>query len=182
MPPAGYRVNFPGGLSGQRGLFYDYILASNGLFVRSESPFIRATIQIAGADVRGLAPIEEEVELVHGKIPSWMGRLALNTFVSARDREAYLAITFQNGYRLRFPQQQRHTASVIFDKLPNTAVDIHSHGLMGAFFSETDNIDEQGMGIYAVVGKLNEEVPEALLRVGVYGYFKELVWEDVFEI
>jgi len=182
MQPAGYRVNFPGGLSGEKGLFYDYILASNGIFVRSESPLLKATIQIAGAEVRGLTPLEEKVELINGKVPSWMGRLALNTLASARDREAYLAITFQNGYRIRFPTQERHTASVRFDRVPNTVVGIHSHGLMGAFFSETDNIDEQGMGIYVVVGKLNEAVPEALLRVGVYGYFKELVWEDVFEL
>jgi len=182
MQPAGYRVNFPDGFSGQRGLFYDYILASSGLFVRSESPLLRATIRIAEAEVRGLAPLEEKVDLVHGKIPAWMGRLALNTLASARDREMYLAITFQNGYHLRFPTQERHTASVRFDRVPNTVVDIHSHGLMGAFFSETDNIDEQGMSLYVVVGKLDEELPEALLRVGVYGYFKELVWEDVFEL
>ncbi|MFA4836769.1 MAG: Mov34/MPN/PAD-1 family protein [Dehalococcoidia bacterium] len=182
MQPAGYRANFPAGLSGEKGLFYDYILASNGIFMRSESPLLRATIRIANAEVRGLAPLEEKVELAHGKIPSWMGRLALNTLASVRDREMYLAITFQNGYRLRFPAQERHTASVTFDRVPNTVIDIHSHGLMGAFFSETDNTDEQGMGIYVVVGKLNEAVPEALLRVGVYGYFKELVWEDIFEL
>jgi len=182
MQPAGYRVNFPGGLSGEKGLFFDYIMASNGIFMRSESPLLRATIRVVEANVRGLAPLEDKVEMVHGKIPAWMGRLVLDTLASARDREAYLAITFQNGYRLRFPTQERHTASVRFDRVPNTVVGIHSHGLMGAFFSETDNIDEQGIGIYVVVGKLNDAVPEALLRAGVYGYFKELVWEDVFEL
>ena len=60
---AGYLVNRPDGLVGEPGLAYDYILAANGLFVRAEklgpggAPLLRATVQVAEAQVRGLAPL-----------------------------------------------------------------------------------------------------------------------------
>ncbi len=185
MPAVSYRINFSGGLSGEKGFFFDYILASAGLYVRSEAPLLRATIRIAEAQVRGLAPIEEKVELLKGKVPALTGKLVLNTLGAVYDREMYLAIVWENatgGYRLVTPPQHGHSASVKYMPVPNTLVDIHSHGEMSAFFSSIDDQDEQGMGIYVVVGELQEHIPVALLRIGIYGYFKELNWEDVFEL
>lgn len=43
-------------------------------------------------------------------------------------------------------------------------LDIHSHNVMRAFFSEVDNIDEQQFGLYGVVGRLNQNTPEILMR------------------
>ena len=57
--------------------------------------------------------------------------------------------------------------------------DLHSHGNMRAFFSLTDNADEQGARLYAVIGKLDSE-PEMRLRVGVYGYWHPLPLTAVF--
>jgi len=51
---------------------------------------------------------------------------------------------------------------------------------MGARFSGTDNQDETGLKLYGVVGKL-EATPVVKLRIGVYGYFKELLWNEVFD-
>jgi hypothetical protein len=58
---------------------------------------------------------------------------------------------------------------------------IHSHGTFPARFSATDDADEQGFGLYGVVGRLGGERPEVALRVGVYGYFLPVPWEAVFE-
>ncbi|MDO8715567.1 MAG: hypothetical protein Q7J73_01985, partial [Dehalococcoidales bacterium] len=50
-----------------------------------------------------------------------------------------------------------------------------------AFFShQTDDKDETGLKLYAVVGRLNA-APVVKLRVGVYGYFQTLAWRDVFD-
>lgn len=84
-------------------------------------------------------------------------------------------------YRLAYTKQEHHSASVRYHQVENTVVDIHSHGMMDAFFSETDNADEQGFRIFCVVGKLDQPVPEAKLRVGVYGYLWPVRWEDAFE-
>lgn len=75
MPPAGYLVNLPGGLRGETGMFYDYILARNGLFIQAESPLIKATFQVASAEIRGLAPLLKRAEWsrarCRGYLESW---------------------------------------------------------------------------------------------------------------
>ncbi|MBI4284525.1 MAG: Mov34/MPN/PAD-1 family protein, partial [Chloroflexi bacterium] len=64
--------------------------------------------------------------------------------------------------------------------MPNTVVDIHSHAGMSAFFSSTDNRDEQGLRLYMVVGRLDTLAPEREMRVGVYGYFSPVDLGDIF--
>lgn len=99
-----------------------------------------------------------------------------------REREIYLAITWDGEYHLRSPRQQGNAVGVTFTKLPNTVVELHSHSGMGAFFSHTDDLDEQGFAIYGVVGELDRLIPDVILRVGVYGYFYPLQWKDIFAL
>jgi PRTRC genetic system protein A len=61
----------------------------------------------------------------------------------------------------------------------NILCDLHSHGNMPAFFSQTDDADEQAAKLYAVIGKL-DTAPEIRLRVGVYGYWMALPITAVF--
>jgi PRTRC genetic system protein A len=61
-------------------------------------------------------------------------------------------------------------------------MDIHSHGSMKAFFSFTDDRDEQGLRLYMVVGRLDTLLPEVELRLGVYGYFATLNIDEVFGV
>lgn len=228
MKLVGYLINTAEGLAGEPGLFYDYILANNGLFIRARSPLLAATVCIAETEVRGLSPLTESVELPKGKIPQSLFDLALKTLAYTPHIEQYMGIIWgeehckyndeclspaewenQNGvivcdfhkslldafnwetratrvwkapncYRIKYPPQQRDATSVKYATLPNTVVDIHSHGSMGAFFSNTDNQDEQGLRLYMVVGKLDTLFPEVRLRVGVYGYFRDIQLEEVF--
>lgn len=184
MIPVGYLTNTAEGLAGEPSLFYDYILASNGLFIRARGPLLAATVRIAEAEVRGLLPLEERVELPKGKIPQHWFDFAMFIFTNEREVEHYFAIIWeedQGGYCIKEPPQQRGETSVKYATLPNTVVDIHSHGSMGAFFSNTDDQDEQGLRLYMVVGKLNTLFPEVRLRVGVYGYFRGIPLEEVFQ-
>jgi len=180
MKQTGYLLNKKEGLEGEPGLFYNYILAGNGLFVRGENSLIRATIMIAPAEVRGLVPMVESVVLPGGKVPRSLFDLALSVMLASPYRERYLAVVWDDGYHLKEPRQQGDGSGIRYDRLPNTVVDIHSHGHMGAFFSSIDDRDEQGLGIYAVVGKLNTPQQEVLLRAGVYGHFSYLSLEEVF--
>ena len=59
--------------------------------------------------------------------------------------------------------------------------EFHSHGSSRAFFSATDDRDEQGFRIYGVVGRLDALRPELRLRVGVYGHFAPVDWSQVFD-
>jgi hypothetical protein len=52
---------------------------------------------------------------------------------------------------------------------------------MDPFFSPTDNRDEQGFRIFAVIGKVNEK-PEIRVRVGVYGNYWNIPADMVFDL
>lgn len=62
---------------------------------------------------------------------------------------------------------------------PDMILEIHSHGKMPAYWSATDNRDEQGACLYGVMGRLDNR-PQVRLRVGVYGYWQELSLTAVF--
>jgi PRTRC genetic system protein A len=180
--PLGYLLSKGQALHGEPGLFYDYIVAGNGLFIRACNSLIKGTLCISPVEIRGLNPLEEQVELVHGKIPRRLYDLSLSVLMASSEREQYLAITWEDEYRLRMPSQERHEASVKYDKLLSSVMDIHSHGHMRAFFSGTDDDDEQGLRLYMVVGRLDTLLPKVELRLGVYGYFASLSVEEVFDV
>ena len=182
MKPVGYLINTKEGLQGETGLYYDYVMAQGGLFVRAASPYIRATVLVAAAQVRGLAPLEESLELPLGKIPRRIYDLALSILAARPQEEHYLAVTWEGEYRLRDPVQEGHGASVSYERLPYTIMDIHGHGPMKAFFSGTDNRDDQGLRLYMVIGRLDTLMPEYELRVGAYGYFTTLWFDEVFGV
>lgn len=180
MRRLGYLVNTSGGPEGEPGLFYDYILAGNGLFVRARGPLLAATVMVAPAEVRGLAPLEEKAELTHGRIPRFLHDLAVGILAADPTREQYLAITWEGEYRLRKPPQEGEPGGVEYEPVPGAVLDIHSHGAMHAFWSGTDNQDEQGLRLSMVEGRLDMLLPEVELRVGVYGYFAPLAISEIF--
>lgn len=179
MRPAGYLTNEADGVHGDRGLFYDYLLAQNGIFIEARSPLIFARVPIAAAEVRGLDPVEPKLELAHGRIPNHLWQLALNLLLANAHQETYLAVTWEGEYRLRVPDQEQGNIAVKYSPLQNTVLDLHSHTVK-AFFSGTDDRDEQGLRIYGVAGNLTGHT-EVMFRVGAYGYFSLLKWEQVFE-
>ena len=182
MKHAGYLLNTSEGLTGEAGLFYDYIFAGNGLFVRTQNTLLKTAICISPIQIRGLLPLEEEIEFTHGKIPQALYNLAVSLFIAGSDREHYLAVTWENQYHLKIPPQDRYSGSVRYERLPSTILDIHSHGVMESFFSGTDNADEQGLCLYMVVGRLDTLLPEVEKRLGVYGYFAPVTLAEIFNV
>lgn len=180
MKPAGYLTNYPSGPAGEAGLYYNYILGSNGLFIEAENPLIAARIPVAECEVRGLAPVDTKISLTYGSIPQRFFDLALDTFLADPDKERYVAVIGSAGYHFNVPVQDRSEGGVKYEASESVVMDIHSHAHMGAFFSGTDDNDETGLKLYVVVGKLNA-APVVKLRIGVYGYFHDLVWKDVFD-
>jgi len=107
--------------------------------------------------------------------------------------EAMIQVFLKEGedggeYFMHIADQEVSGASVKFKRDPNLedthtlVLDIHSHNTMGAFFSGTDNRDEQEARVYGVIGKLNQEWPEMKFRAGNgNGGWIELSAYDVFE-
>ena len=178
----GYLVNHPSGLSGTQGVGYDYVLGTDGLYVQSESANLTARMLVAPAEVRGLAPVSEKVVLAHGPIPAHVFELGLGWMLSDPDTERFFAIRWDgDAYRLVVPPQEGTGSSLSYQPPGGVIAEFHSHGHHRAFFSATDDRDEQGFRVYGVVGRLDEPTPELALRVGVYGHFAPLRWSQVFD-
>ena len=181
MNMVGYLTKRADGLFGERGLAYDYILSGNGLWIEAEGILMAARVPVAEAVVRGLDEMEDQVVLRHGPIPQLLFDLALSEMSKDVSREKYVAVVWRDeAYHLEVPEQEMTGGSVHYQNPDNVVLDIHSHGKMRAFFSSQDDIDEQGFKLYCVVGKLNDDMPMVLLRVGVYGYFHLIQSGQVF--
>ena len=168
----------------------EYIVASNGLFVRAEDLRIEACIPIAPAMLPGLAEVEPYARLKADRVPSvylW------SILLSARKRMPNEAM-YQFGYdgqrqsnaaiptwRCWMPGQVASQAALSFDDDGQAVIDLHSHNSMAAFFSTTDDADEGGLRFYAVVGRLDTDKPEIRVRVGVYGHHWDVPAKAVFE-
>ncbi len=178
----GYLHNTPTGLEGERGSFANYILAANGLFISAESPLLNATVLVARAEVRGLAPLQEgQVEIPRDRIPNRLWDQMLSIARWAYPNEVCMEVLWARGdYVVGVPRQEATAASVQYHPSGGALLTIHSHAGMGAFFSGTDDRDEQGLGVYGVVGHVNEETPTVGLRVGVYGHFWPIPFDQVF--
>jgi PRTRC genetic system protein A len=101
---------------------------------------------------------------------------------AAAGHETMVAVLWEPpwGYRTLRPPQVVGTSRVHYRPAPGAVIEIHSHHRYAAFFSRTDDADEQGLRLYAVLGRLDEERPEVAVRVGAFGYFLPLPWEAVF--
>lgn len=179
--PVGYFFNGPEYRPFLHGIAYDYIVAENGVFIEADGNFIKARISIAEGLIRGLNPLSSDVLLKHGKIPQALFDLALNTILTNRHKETYLAITWKDGYHLFLTPQEGSGAGVRYDCMDGTIVDIHSHpGEIGTRFSGVDNRDEQGFRLSLLVAYISD-LPAVAIRLGVYGYYYDLHWSDVFD-
>ena len=128
----------------------------------------------------GLAPLQEKIVLPKGKVPGIFFDLALSVCYTDIHRECYIAITWDGEYHLQKPEQEQKEAHVKYQVLPNTLMDIHSHGTMPAWSSSQDTDDEQGFRLSMVAGKLHKAAPEIYLQLCMYSYFRQTEIEEVF--
>ena len=180
--PVGHLVNHPAGLAGAHGIGFDYVLGSGGLYVQSQGAHLTVRVLVAPYEVRGLAPVSEIVELAHGPIPAGLFELGLRWLREDPDTERLFAVRWDGrDYRPVVPEQEGTASSLTYRPPAGVMAEFHSHGSSRAFFSKTDDGDEQGFRIYGVVGHLDTDRPELSLRVGIYGHFAPVDWPQVFD-
>ena len=167
--------------AGTAGSGYNYILAGNGLFIRSQNDLLAATALYIPADVRGLPKLDPTLHMTHGPIPVDNLHRILRAMRLAAPAELLAAITHtqEHGYSLVYPPQHTGPTHVRYDPVPDTVLEIHSHANGTAHFSHTDDEDEQGLAIYGVAGTISTR-PTVTLRLGVYGHFQTVAVKEVF--
>ena len=158
------------------------MLGAGGLYIQSESAHLTARILIAPSAVRGLGLVTEKVELTHGPIPARLFEVGLRWFQDDPHTERFFAVRWDGDrYRLVVPEQEGTATSLEYTPPPGVVAEFHSHGSSRAFFSHTDDKDEQGFRVYGVVGRLDAPESELQLRLGVYGHFAHVDWPQVFD-
>lgn len=170
-------------------VMYQYVVAGNGLFIRAEDSRMRALVQVAPAQLHGLAELAPIAELKVDRVPG----LYLKSVLASARRHLPDEVLFQFGYngekhnavqrtwRCWKPEQHTSFVSIEFRDDGESTIDLHSHNTMPAFFSEQDNRDEQGLRFYAVIGRVDTEEPEIRVRVGVYGHFMHIPADSIFD-
>lgn len=172
-----------------------YIVGANGLvYQMMDMPFGRITIE---ADTVSTAEVVKEG--YEWKIPKMPFQLLQQTVAFFKDvskdfqeDEAMLQYwyhTKEERYEIVCLKQTTTKVSVVYapdmekalDKDWIKVFDIHSHNEMSAFFSTTDDRNEQPTGLYGVVGVVSKEVPDFGFRASFEGEFRTLPVFALFE-
>lgn len=186
----------------KEGMLYEYILASNGVFLHARRTGLEVMLQVAAPwspalCVRGLQPAQAVIECDYPKVPLNLTRRMLELSREARDGDGHTVeklfhlvwLETESRWLLVVPEQEQTATSVkpvgqstgpgsSYDR---AFIEVHSHHNMSAFFSGTDDKDEQGFRIYGVFGTIFNR-PIMRLRIGVYGQFWEVPANDFFDL
>jgi PRTRC genetic system protein A len=166
---------------------YAYIMAGNGVLLYAKRDNLEVLIPISRATIVGLPPLEPFVNMP--RVPAILMSNILQASGENLPNEILFWFNFDQDrqvWNLDAPLQVCRPASVFpVDKSDplglKALIDLHSHALMEPFFSPTDNKDEQGFRLFAVIGKVNAK-PEIRVRVGVYGNYWNIPADMVFEM
>ncbi len=169
-----------------------YVVGSDGVYLvrkNNVGTFIAKTDKVAGG-----CQLVSQVRLETPKVPYELLCDIMAFFKEVyrqRKSEAAAQIFWDEEnreYFVHIPKQEVSGGSCkyfndeqLIDNYP-LVIDIHSHGNMGAFFSNTDDKDDKDLRIYGVVGKLDSAAPEYKFRFGYGDGTKEINVRDVFEM
>lgn len=178
-------VNENGTLPETPDCLYAFIMAGNGVFLKATREGLDVLIPVSNSKIAGLPTLTPYVRLSCG-VPK---NLLFTTLELSRrnfPNEMLFWFNLKDRWSMDVPDQLARPASVVpFDNLDargtSALIDLHSHGALSPFFSPTDDKDEQGFRIYAVIGELDRR-PKLCVRVGVYGHYFDIPAATVFEM
>lgn len=166
----------------------EYWLSRNGVFIRAQRQGIKACFPIANCQIAGLAAIEPYFQMEYPRVPMEITKLMLLLSEEAEENEILFHLSFQTGHwHLEVPAQIGTPTSVtplissLDSSYERALIEVHSHANMSSEFSETDNREETGFRIFAVLGKLKSQ-PSINARIGIYSHFYSIPACWVFEL
>jgi PRTRC genetic system protein A len=174
-----------------------WIWAANGIFKRGVDTVRDILISITPTPpTPGLAPLAPHVRYAThtGRIPGGLLSAILDHARRAGDARHGLARPFEQQYfityraglprpfRVALPRQDATATRVSYELTVSgqILVDIHSHHRMPAYFSSTDDRDDAGLSVSAVVGRIFDQ-PEIAVRANVYGHHMPLPALTIFD-
>lgn len=161
-----------------------YLVAKSGLMREINLPWMRLVHPVATCDSSIKPPygeMQSSVELWCSKVPPELIRQFTADARAAMPHEIAAALIWNatvDTWRYEVRKSRVATSSyVAFDEVrlerdEHLVVDIHSHGLHGAFFSKTDDRDDRGsMKFSVVLGNLDKPTPSSAIRLCMAGLY-----------
>lgn len=167
---------------------YAYVMAQQGVVKVAECEMFAGSVNVAPGCIKGL-PIYPSIGgvLYVPRIPFSLLATVLDHARRAGDvltpvEQMYHFHWIEGQWRVSVPKQVATAGAVTYQggNAPTIVMDLHSHHSMRAYFSPTDDRDEQGFRFYAVIGRIYEQ-PEIVVRLGVYGDFIGIPASTLFE-
>jgi PRTRC genetic system protein A len=169
------------------GTLYEYVFAANGTFVHAKNEIMDVFMPLAiireeGKMIRGLRTLEPRIRLPK-RVPAMDLRYMTHVAQAASPNEILFYFRWINGeWEMDVPPQRSgHAAVQPLEDSDYVPIEVHSHNTMPAFFSVTDNRDENGLRIYGVLGRVDQPVVDFKLRISIYGHYSILPYQLVFE-
>lgn len=171
-----------------------YLVAANGIWKRGSNAVVDACVCLdpTPPPIPGLATLDAYVRLADWSLPlpgsllarallhAWCARQIVNGDLVHVEQQLHVCASAGELQLVR-PPQETSPATVTYT-MPATPVivDIHSHGVLPAFFSSTDDHDDDSLGISVVLGTLHRQ-PTIACRVNVYGHHAPIPAAAVFD-
>ncbi|MFC5550755.1 PRTRC system protein A [Massilia aerilata] len=167
-----------------------FLLAEGGLFVEVRRPWLHFIHQLAEHKVVAIpyGPVAPKCEMDFGKLGTALAQLKEFAVKARADApiEAAASVLWdhrQKTWRIEYPEiiGEASASRIQYRQVEpgpdeSVAIDLHSHGHLNAFFSETDDADDRGaVKVSGVYGNLDTDKPTVAFRLCVLGLYIPLV-------
>lgn len=169
------------------GSLYEYVFAANGTFVHAKNEIMDVWMPLSiirekEKMIRGLRTLEPRIKLPKRVSVDILRHMVKVSKFAIPNEFLFYIFWNKDEWELDLPSQVVRHASVrpCLD-CGYVPIEVHSHNTMPAFFSATDNRDENGLRIYGVLGRVDQPVVDFKLRISIYGHYSVLPYQLVFE-
>jgi PRTRC genetic system protein A len=153
-----------------------FIVGRLGLYREVSTPWLLSRVLVGATNLpTPYGEVEEVATLKCGSPPSdlWSAFIKHARKVSPVECAGLMIWNASTGLWRLAIREVTHASSSRVDYMEPVlvddeiaVVDVHSHGLHPAFFSSLDNHDDQGsIKVSAVIGRLDQELPEVVIRL-----------------
>lgn len=166
-----------------------FLLAADGLYLEVRRPWLHYIHQLAKHTAVAIpyGEITKKCELDFGSIGSALPQMKEFAAKAKADAPIEAAASLlwnhtEKTWRVVYPDiiGEATAGSIQYHQVvpgenESLAIDLHSHGHLGAFFSNTDNDDDRGsVKIAGVFGDLDKDQPTVVFRMCVLGIYIEI--------
>jgi PRTRC genetic system protein A len=162
------------------------LVGRNGVFLEVTRPWLHSVLKLGDLPLAPPLPygdVRACIKFSFGVIPialleefAAQGRASLPNEVAG----ALIHRSASNTLRLQVHEAIDSGPAGVRYRMPDLApgeslaVDLHTHGRLPAFWSSTDDADDQGVKVCGVFGSLHRQRPTAAFRLAVNGCFRPL--------